>query len=294
MLTYFQSIVMGLLQGVTELFPVSSLGHSIIFPSIFGWKNLVAAQSDPKSFFLSFLVGLHLATAIALIIFYRNEWIRIFLGFFSSIRNRKITTPDERLVWLLIVATIPTGILALVFEHAIRTVFSKPLYASFFLIVNGAILLAAEKITKNKKEPVKEGNSIETTVKELETLKFRDAGLIGIFQTCALFAGISRSGITLVGGLFARLNHQDAARFSFLMATPIILLAGIYKLPLLFGHQGDGVRGQIFAGSIVAGIAAYMSVRFLDRYFHNRKTTPYAIYCVIFGAVFIIRFMFFS
>jgi undecaprenyl-diphosphatase len=292
LLTYFQSIVMGLLQGVTELFPVSSLGHSVIFPTLFGWTNLVKAQSDPESFFLAFLVGLHLATALALVIFYWKEWLRIFFGFFSSIRNRKITTPDERLAWLLIVATIPTGAIALLLEHSIRTIFSKPLYASLFLILNGAILFVSERMNR-KNTQVTSDSSLEETTRSLGKVKFRDAGLIGVFQTASLLAGISRSGITLVGGLFCRLSHQDAARFSFLLATPIILLAGLYKIPDLLGPNGDGVRPQIFAGSLVAGLAAYFSVRFLDKYFQKRKTTPYAVYCLVIGVAMTVKLLVF-
>jgi len=287
MLMYFQSVVMGFLQGVTELFPVSSLGHSVIFPTLFGWTNLVQAQSDPESFFLAFLVGLHLATALALIFFYWKDWVRITVGFFTSIKKRKISNADERLAWLLIVATIPTGAIALVFEHSIRTFFAKPLFASAFLLVNGIILLASELLSRRAGE----GKIVETD--SIESVKFHQAGLIGVFQTGALLAGISRAGISLVGGLFSGLSHQAAARFSFLLATPIILLAGIYKIPDLIGPNGDGVRGQILVGSLVAGLAAYLSVRFLDKYFQNRKTTPYAIYCMVFGVAMIVKFTMF-
>lgn len=286
MLSYFQAVVMGLLQGVTELFPVSSLGHSVIFPTLFGWTNLVKAQANPESFFLAFLVGLHLATATALLVYYRKEWLRIFLGFFSSIRHRRIQSSDERLAWLLITATIPTGALALLFEHFFRTFFSKPLYAALFLMVNGVILLLGEALARRLKpaEKTAEHNLTETEV-NLTRVKFRDAALMGTFQTGALLAGISRSGISLIGGLVCKLNHQDAARFSFLMATPIILLAGLYKIPSdLLGHNGDGIRWQILVGSLVAFVAAYLSVRFLDRYFRKRTSTPYAVYCLIAGA----------
>jgi len=288
LLSYFQSVVMGLLQGVTELFPVSSLGHSVIFPTLFGWTDLVKAQSDPESFFLAFLVGLHLATALALIIFYWRDWVRIVVGFFTSIRNRKIATPDERLAWLLIVATIPTGAIALLLEHPIRTLFAKPLFAAIFLMVNGMVLLASELLSSESLS----GKRAETN--SMETVKFHQAGLIGVFQTGALLAGISRAGISLVGGLFSGLSHQAAARFSFLLATPIILLAGIYKVPDLIGPNGNGVRGQILVGSLVAGVAAYLSVRFLDKYFENRKTTPYAVYCLVVGAAVTVKFTVFA
>ena len=266
---------MGLLQGITELFPVSSLGHSVLFPTLFGWTNLVQAQSDPESFFLAFLVGLHLATALALVVFYWRDWVRIAVGFFTSLRRRRVQTPDERLAWLLIVATLPTALIAVFLEHSVRTLFARPLYASVFLVANGLILLLTERVAARR-----QGTGVA-----LESVKFAQAGAIGVVQTASLLAGISRSGIAFVGGLLSGLNHQAAARFSFLLATPIILLAGVYKVPDLIGPNGDGVRGQILVGSLAAGVAAYFSVRFLDKYFAKRRTTPYAWYCIVFGAL---------
>jgi undecaprenyl-diphosphatase len=284
MLTYFQSVVLGLLQGVTELFPVSSLGHSVMIPALLGWTDLLRAQSDPGSFFLAFLVGLHLATALALVAFYRREWIRITVGFCTSIRHRRISDADERLAWLLIAATVPTAILALLFERPIRELFAKPIFASIFLVVNGLVLLSSEALSRRAR-----GKAVETD--GMETVKFRQAGLIGVFQTGALLAGISRSGISLVGGLFSGLSHRAAARFSFLLATPIILLAGVYKVPELLGPGGNGVRGQIAVGSLAAGISAYASIRFLDRYFQDRTTRPYAAYCLVAGCLATVRFL---
>lgn len=289
MLTYFQAVVMGLLQGVTELFPVSSLGHSVLFPSLFGWDNLVRAQSETTSFFLVFLVGLHVATAIALIIFYRAEWKRIIIGFFSSIRRLEITTPDQRLAWLLIVATVPAGLVGVVFEHSLRVLFAKPLWAAFFMVLNGLFLFLAERLRHRSAESVS-NRSLDATAQNLGVMKYHDAAFIGGTQILALFAGISRAGITMVGGLLRGLDHQDAARFSFLLATPIILAAGLYKLPDLLSQ---GVRGQIAVGSIVAGIAAYGAVRFLDRFFRDRKLTPFAIYCALFGVAMIVKLVLF-
>lgn len=267
---------MGLLQGVTELFPVSSLGHSVILPTLLGWTNLVKAQSDPESFFLAFLVGLHLATAVALVIYYWKDWVQIVLGFFTSLGNRKISTAHEKMAWLLIVATVPTAVLALIFEHQIRTFFAKPLFAAGFLMVNGLILFLGEYLSRRNKKVKGE--------EELEKIQFKDAALVGTFQVGALFAGISRSGISFVGGLLCKLSHRNAAKFSFLLATPIILLAGVYKIPDLLGPNGNGVRPQILVGSLVAGVAAYLSVRFLDRYFQKRTALPYAVYCLVAGA----------
>ena len=282
MITFFQAIILGLLQGVSELFPVSSLGHSVLFPALFGWDNVVKAQSQSESYFLAFLVGLHVATATALLIFYRRKWLKLIKGFFRTFHTRKLETPDERLIWLLIVATIPAGLTGLAFEHLFRTIFAKPLAAAIFLSINGLILFAGERYRRQalRRKPKR----------SLSSMNFKEAGIIGTAQVLALLAGISRSGITMVAGLVRGLSHEDAANFSFLLATPIILGAGVYKLPDLFGTLGNGVRGQVIVGSIAAGIAAYFSVKFLTRYFQTRTLTPFAIYSLVFGIIMIFRF----
>ena len=296
MLTYFQAIVIGLLQGVTELFPISSLGHSVLLPGWLGWDNLVRGQSASESFYLAFLVGVHVATAIALLIFFRQEWVRIIGGFFRSVRRRRIETPDERLAWLLIVATIPVGLTGLLLEHTFRTVFAKPFAAAVFLTINGLILLSGERVRRRSEvrelaraHPTDGGPQVEEG-RQLATLDFKEAGVIGVAQTFALLAGISRSGITMVAGLVRGLNHEDAARFSFLLATPVIFAAGIYKLPDLAGQNGEHVRGQVLVGSLCAGVAAYFSVRFLVRYFKSRNLYPFAVYCLVVGAASMLRF----
>jgi undecaprenyl-diphosphatase len=284
-ISYFQAIVIGLFQGVTELVPISSLGHSVLLPDLFGWHNLVKAQSADESFYLAFLVALHVATALALLVHYRETWVRIIRGFFTSARKRRIDSPDERLAWLLVIGTIPVGITGLALEHFLRTVFAKPAAAAAFLIVNGAILLLGERLRrKASANTAASGDGVEPAGRQLDTLELREAGVIGLAQTLALLAGISRSGITMVGGLLRGLNHEDAARFSFLLATPIIFAAGIYKVPDLLGPLGDGVRGQALAGGVAAFFAAYLAVRFLERYFERRTLTPFAIYCLAFGA----------
>jgi undecaprenyl-diphosphatase len=295
-LTYFQAIVIGLLQGVTELFPISSLGHSVLLPGWLGWDNLVRGQSAGESFYLAFLVGVHVATAFALLVFFRHEWVRIIGGFFRSLRRRRIESPDERLAWLLIVATIPAGITGLLLEHTFRTVFAKPFAAALFLTINGLILLGGERVRRRtevrelaRAHPTTGGADVEEG-RQLATLDFKEAGVIGVAQTFALLAGISRSGITMVAGLVRGLNHEDAARFSFLLATPIIFAAGIYKLPDLAGHNGDHVRGQVLVGSLCAAVAAYLSVRFLVRYFTSHNLNPFAAYCIVVGVASMIRF----
>ena len=292
MLTYLQAIVIGVLQGITELFPVSSLGHSVILPKLLGWDDVVAAQSAPESYFLAFLVGLHVATALALLVFYRSTWIRIVRGVLESWRRRRIETPEARLGWLLIVATIPAGLAGLLLEHALRVLFATPLYAAAFLFLNGLLLLFGEWVRRRAAVRAVAAAHPHNAAgdRRLETLEYREAGVIGIAQVFALLPGISRSGLTMVAGLARGLDHEDAANFSFLLATPIILAAGVYKLPDLLGPNGAGVQGQILAGSVVAGVAAYVSVRFLTRYFTTRTLLPFALYCLVAGALAVVRF----
>lgn len=285
MLSYFQAIVLGLLQGVTELVPISSLGHTVLLPDWLGWHNLVRAQSADESFFLAFVVALHVATAMALLVHYRKTWVRIIGGLFTTLRKRKIETPDERLAWLLIIGTIPVGLTGLALEHTFRTIFAKPAAAAGLLIVNGIVLVLGERLRRRAAAPVpaRVAGGVEPPGRQLATLEMTEAGVIGVAQTGALLAGISRSGITMVGGLLRGLNHEDAARFAFLLATPVIFAAGVYKIPDLLGPLGDGVRGQAVVGGIAAFIAAYLAVAFLERYFERRNLVPFAVWCFAAG-----------
>jgi undecaprenyl-diphosphatase len=335
LLTFFQAIVVGTIQGVSELFPVSSLGHSVLLPALFGWHNLATDQSQGESFYLAFVVGLHVATALALIVFFWRDWLRIIGGFFVTLRTRRVETPDQRMAWMLILATIPVGIAGLLFEHQFRTLFAKPEAAAIFLTINGFILVGAELLKRRTRattlgvgdtSPAPAGAaasasstnaapaeiaaaasasgttaaSAETAgttalksdgpTRDVATLKYREAVVIGCAQILALFAGISRSGVTMAAGLARGLSHEDAARFSFLLATPVILAAGVLKIPDLFGPLGNGIRGQILAGSLAAAIAAYLSVRFLIRWFTTRTLWPFAAYCLAMGTAMIIYF----
>jgi len=290
-MSYLQAVVIGVLQGVTELFPISSLGHSVLVPAWLGWETLVAGQSADESFYLAFLVGLHVATAIALVVFFRRDWQRIIAGFITSIRQRRVDNVDSRMAWLLILATIPVGIVGLVFEHGLRTLFAKPLAAAIFLTINGLILAGGEALRRRTPtRPPHEDGTPGGDLGDGAEVNRTDALLVGSSQIAALFAGISRSGITMVAGLLRGLDHEDAARFSFLLATPVIFAAGVYKIPDLIGPNGNGIRGQVIVGSIVAGVCAYLAVRFLTRFFESRNLIPFAIYCLIFGAASIIRF----
>ncbi len=280
MISYFQAIVLGLIQGITELFPISSIGHAVLVPFLLGWHNIVTSQSQSQSFFLAFLVALHVATALALLIFYRKEWLKLAKGFFSSIKNRRIHTSYEKLVWLLIIATIPAGLTGLVLEKVLRTQFDKPLAAIVFLFINGGILLTGDRYAKKRALADREFNMESTAAHTAKSISPARAGIIGVAQVFALIAGISRSGITMVSGIYSGLDYEDSARFSFLLATPIILAAGVYKIPDLTGPLGNGVRGQVLVSAIVTFIAAYLSVRFLDKYFRGKTLRPFGIYCL--------------
>jgi undecaprenyl-diphosphatase len=301
-LSYLQAIVIGLLQGITELFPISSLGHSVLVPAWLGWHHLVSGQSADESFYLAFLVGLHVATALVLLWCYRSDWARIIRGFVRTLRTRRVETVDERMAWLLVVATIPVGVTGLALEPTLRTLFAKPLAAAIFLTVNGVVLLAGERVRRHALvaqtvpggRPGDDGPGLVRLPaggrRELATLEVREAGVIGLAQVGALFAGISRSGITMVCGLLRGLSHEDAVRFSFLLATPVILAAGVYKLHDLTGPNGDGIHGQILVGSLCAAGAAYFAVRFLTKYFTSHDLSRFGYYCLAAGALSIVRF----
>jgi undecaprenyl-diphosphatase len=379
--SYLQAFVIALVQGVTELFPVSSLGHSVLLPAWIGgsWQTMVtqSSQADSgSSFYLAYIVALHCATALALLWFFRADWARIIRGFFSSIRDRRVETSGQKLAWMIVLATIPVGVTGIALEHTFRTLFAKPAAAAVFLFINGLILLAAERrrraVTRAQQptvplpavpgpaghqaaghqppryqpadfpapghpapryqpgsqpryqppgyEPpryqppgyqaggyrsrpvsharrrggrdVADIRAAELSDVRIARLSFRDSLYVGVLQIAALLAGISRSGVTMAGGLRRGLDHEDAARFAFLLATPPILAAGVLKLPSLAGPAGAHIHGQVLLGVVVTAITAYLSVRFLVRYFQTRTLTPFAIYCLALGALSIARFAF--
>ena len=412
-LTYLEAGVVGLIQGVTELFPVSSLGHNVLIPALIGgsWAHDLNVAA-PESPYLAFIVGLHVATAIALLIYFWRDWVRIIKGFFTSLgqiiqpapgTGRWDLRPDEQLAWLIIIATIPVGLAGLAFEHAFRTIFGKPVYAAVFLAINGVILIAGERFRRRSSieadeqiaeereyaleaaygggerqyrnqeryyreegrhyreegthyreegrhygsergyyrddrydrderydqddrygrsqrhyrddsyyeddrdydryyrdedrsyrtasrhasgyqaPPVEETDDAEGSDRRLAAMGLAQAAIIGSAQILALLAGISRDGVTMVTGMTRGLSRQDAARFAFLLATPVILAAGALKIPDLMGPLGNGIHGQVLFGSVLSGVGAYVSVRFLVRYFQTRTLTPFGIYCIVAG-----------
>ena len=273
---------MGLLQGATELFPVSSLGHAVLIPSLLHWSF---KQSDPS--FVPFLVLLHLGTAGALLFIYRSQWVDIIKGFFTAALRGGIETPTERLAMLLMVGTIPAAILGVFFETRIKSLFASPYVAAGFLIVNGILMLSFEQIRRRAERNAvldsKPRIEQEERFAEAERISFPAAALVGACQALAFLPGISRSGVTIGGGLMAGLRHQEAARFSFLLATPVILAAGVLEVPQLFA---SGVPvGEYIASALLAGAAAYVSARFLLRYFRSGRLDPYGFYCIAAGLV---------
>jgi undecaprenyl-diphosphatase len=290
LITTFQAIVLGIIQGATELFPVSSLGHTVILPHLFGWNNIVSWQSQSESPWLAFVVMLHVGSAIGLLIYFWRDWIALIGAFFSTLSKRRMETPTERLAWLIIAATIPVGILGVLLEHPIRVALAKPLAASIFLIVNGFILFGGERLRRRSEVrdlAIRQGAKRDGG-RRLDTLEIREAGVIGTAQSTALIAGISRDGVCMTSGLARGLDHSDTARFAFLLATPPILLAGVYKIGDLTGPLGKGIRGEAVIAAAAAAITAVITVHFLTRYFKTRTLTPFAIYCVIFGLAMVI------
>lgn len=282
-ISYLQAAILGLLQGTAELFPISSLGHSVILPRLLGWD---IHQND--DYFVTFLVATHFATAIVLFLFFFRDWMRILAGMGRSLRDRGIAPDDTdaKLGWLLVLGTIPAGLLGLALEHPLRSVFASAQSAAFFLMLNGAMLYGAERLRRNA--PVVAGDHDATIARRLG---FRQALGIGAAQAIALVPGFSRSGASMGGGLLAGLSNEDAARFSFLLATPIIGAAALLKLPDLFGSQGDGVRGPALVGALCAALTAYVTVRFLVRWFETNRLTPFAVYCGVAGAVLSVVFL---
>lgn len=277
-ISYFQAVVLGLLQGFAELFPISSLGHSVILPQLLGWN----IHQDDK-YFIAFLVATHLATAIVLLVFFGRDWIRILSGMWRSLVEREISpeNPEARLGWLVVVATIPAGILGLLLQDSLQSVFASPRSAAFFLTLNGFMLYGAE-LLRRRAPGVPEGD-VDDDARIVKRVGWRQALGVGAAQAIALIPGFSRSGASMGGGLLVGLSNEDSARFAFLLATPIIGAASLLKIPVLLGPDGNGVRGPAIAASLCAAVSAYLSVRFLMRYFETNRLTPFAIYCVIAG-----------
>jgi undecaprenyl-diphosphatase len=284
-ISYFQAAVLGVLQGLSELFPISSLGHSVVLPQALGWD---IHQND--DYFLTFLVATHLATALVLFGFFFEDWTRILRGLGRSLRDRRIGADDTdaKLGWLLVVGTVPAGLLGLVLEHPLRHLFASAQSAAAFLCLNGLLLLGAERM--RRRAPIAAPEGLQSDAVIARSQRFGTALGIGSAQALALIPGLSRSGAAMGGGLLFGLTNEEAARFAFLLATPIIGAAAVLKLPHLLGPQGDGVRGPAFVGALGAALSAYLAVRFLMRYFETNRLTPFGVYCLLAGAALSVAF----
>ncbi len=281
-MTLLQALFMGLLQGATELFPVSSLGHAVLVPSLLHWSF---KQSD--SSFVPFLVLLHLGTATALLVLYRSQWVSIIRGFFTAAFRGSITSDSERLAMLLMTGTLPAAVLGVFLESHIKALFASPIAAAAFLVVNGGVMLAAELLRRRAERLAALENRSRAEQEERFTdaahISFLAAAIVGACQALAFIPGISRSGVTIAGGLVAGLRHTEAARFSFLLATPTILGAGLLEVPQLFA--GSVPVAEYVLAAVLSGIAAYASARFLLRYFRSGRLDPYGWYCIAAGLV---------
>jgi undecaprenyl-diphosphatase len=278
-ISYFQGAVLGALQGIAEPFPISSLGHGVMLPRLLGWN---IHQND--DYFLAFLVATHVATATVLLLVFLDDWKRIVRGLGRSLRDREIKPEDTdaRLGWLLVVGTIPAGAIGLLLEHPLRSLFASPASAAAFLVVNGILLLSFERL---RRRPPRPGDYLGDSDARIAKLSWRQAVGVGTAQAAALVPGISRSGITMGGGILFGLSNEDAARYSFLLATPIIGAAGVLKLPDLFGSAGNGVRGPALLGALCAALTTYLAVKFLLRFFQSNRLTPFGIYCIAAGLI---------
>ena len=277
LISYFQAVVLGLTQGIAEPFPVSSLGHGVVLPRLAGWH---IHQND--KFFLTFLIATHFATAIVLLLFFLKDWVRIVGGLWRSLQMREIRADDTyaRLGWLLVAGTIPVGIIGLLLQDPLRELFASPQSAAAFLIVNGIALLAFERL---RRRPPRPGDYLGDSDARLAKLSWRQAIGVGTSQAFALVPGISRSGFTMGGGLLAGLSNEDSARFGFLLATPVIFAAAALKLPELFGHEGNGIRGPALVGGLCAAVTTFFAVKFLLRFFETNRLNPFGIYCIGLG-----------
>jgi undecaprenyl-diphosphatase len=298
-----QVLILALLQGAAELFPISSLGHTVIIPGLLGWGNLLQSPT-----FLPLVVTLHLGTATALLTFFWRDWVALLRGGFKVLLAGKFSPEVDpqgygRQLALVVVGTVPAGLIGVLFQKTLENLFSEPILAAAFLVANGAVLLTAERLWQARQRQAQKKALAPQFVaftaqdptlprsgtvppgeigKSINDMSFGQALIVGFGQSFALLPGISRSGSTMVAGMLSGLSHEAAARFSFLLATPIIFAAGLLEIPTLL-HAGGKTLLYALGGGIVAGVVAYLSVRFLMRYFETKRLDPFAYYCVIVG-----------
>ncbi len=283
--TYGQAVIIGFIQGITELFPISSLGHAILIPAWFGgsFKDFI---SDENQTYLLISIAMHLASSVALFLVFRKRWQNLIFGSFSALKSRNFKNTQFKVLSYIIIATIPVGILGLAFDDYFQSIFGKPEFSAIFLTINGLILIGAERLSRRDVAH----ELLDSDAEIDHRVNVKSAVVIGFGQSLALFAGISRFGVTMSAGLLSKLNHSVASDFAFLLSLPVILGASIVKLPELFTTDANQLMGQIIAGSIVSFICTYISVTFLVRWFKTRTLYPFAIYCLIVGILSFVRF----
>jgi undecaprenyl-diphosphatase len=283
--TYEQAVIIGLIQGLTELFPISSLGHAILIPAWIGgsFKEFI---SEENAAYLLITIAMHLASSVALFVVFRKRWLGLFTGAYRAFQSKNYQSTPFRVLGYIVIATIPVGFLGLALGDYFLSIFGKPGYSAFFLTINGVMLIATERVSRRDI-----ANEFADSDAEIDRrVDAKTAFVIGLGQCMALFAGISRFGVTMSAGLLRKLNHSVASDFAFLLSLPVIFGASMVKLPELFTTDTRLVLGQILLGSIVSFIATYFSVTFLVRWFKTKTLYPFALYCLVFGFISFIRF----
>ncbi|MEY2723883.1 MAG: hypothetical protein RIR93_699 [Actinomycetota bacterium] len=283
--TYFQAVIIGFIQGITELFPISSLGHAILIPAWLGgtFKDFISEENQT---YLLISIAMHLASSVALFLVFRKRWSNLILGSIRALKVRNFQNTQFKVLSYIVIATIPVGVLGLAFDDYFQSIFGKPEFSAVFLTINGLILIGAERLSKRDV-----AHELPDSDAEIDhRVNVKRSVVIGFGQSLALFAGISRFGVTMSAGLLSKLNHSVASDFAFLLSLPVILGASIVKLPQLFTTDANQLMGQIAVGSIVSFICTYISVTFLVRWFKTRTLYPFAIYCLIFGILSLLRF----
>jgi len=284
--TYGQAVLIGFIQGITELFPISSLGHAILIPAWIG-GSFGEFISEENEAYLLITIAMHLASSVALFLVFRKRWIRLISGTAQAVVSKNFQCTSFRLLSYIVIATIPVGILGLAFGDYFQSIFGKPQYSALFLTLNGLLLITAERLSRRDITTELQDSDAEID----RRVSAKTAVAIGFGQSLALFAGISRFGVTMSAGLLRKLNHSVASDFAFLLSLPVIVGASIIKLPELFTTSANELLGQILLGSVISFIATYISVTFLVRWFKTKTLYPFAIYCLVFGMFSFARFI---